>query len=99
MKNEQTESLLPDFGEIEKALHRLLNEIKTGFDKKDYDQIDEFITHGEYGLGLELLCGCIEGYKIRIEKRYYDEVERLGNAMEMESSDWQRLQKFIKKNQ
>lgn len=62
---------------------------------KEKKDIDEYLAHNELGLAFEVLCISIERDKIKISKKDYETINRLGVQMEMDNNLWFTLQNNI----
>lgn len=57
-----------NFSKIERNLKKSLFEIKENIKDQDYIDIDEYISHGEYGLAFDLMISVIQLNKLDIPK-------------------------------
>lgn len=54
------------FESLEKLLSASLEEVREGLSKQDYMDIKEYIDHGEYGVGWELLWHLVHKQRLQV---------------------------------
>jgi hypothetical protein len=81
----------PDFDIIDPQLADLLEIVKLSLHKEDCDQVREYITVGESGLALELICTQLVEYEASIVEDVYIRARSLGQLMEMPEDTWLQL--------
>lgn len=70
-----------------KILLRTIN----GISLDDINEIIEFLDHDEWGVAFEILCTVIEQENIIITIYQYQEIEDIGNKMNMECNLWNEI--------
>ena len=81
------------------AKESLLNDLTKEFTESLPTDVVEHIASlssaGEWGVGLEELCNMVYEYDVPISKVQYEKMKELGRLMEMDSSTWDILDKFV----
>jgi hypothetical protein len=65
--------------ELENLLFKALELMKSNLDKNDFNDIDEYIKFGEYGVAYDLFIFALDKLKIS----YPDELKLAGNLMNL----------------
>lgn len=77
--------------QVENLVNEVLLKHKQSIPMRDYDSINNYLTHGEWGLAFELLCAVFEQDKIGITLADYEKLVTLGTYFEYESMLWERF--------
>lgn len=72
---------------IVNEIKRLLDSIN-GIPIDDFNEINEFLEHDEWGLALEILCVVIKKENITISLEQFKEIEIIGKEMKMDDELW-----------
>ncbi len=75
---------------MSEQIKRLLRTIN-GISLDDINEIIEFLEHDEWGVAFEILCTVIEQENIIITIYQYQEIEDIGNKMNMDSNLWNEI--------
>ncbi len=58
-------------------------------------EIREYLEHNEWGIAFETLCSIIETEYIKIDKKIYERISKIGKELEFEETDWNFLRKNL----
>jgi len=75
---------------MSEQIKRLLRTI-IGISLDDINEIIEFLDHDEWGVAYEILCTVIEQENTIITIYQYQEIEDIGNKMNMDSNLWNEI--------
>ena len=79
--------------EKERLLIELTRQLGPALEKAGVDpaNLEDFATHGEWGLALDTLLWALDEHAVVITPEQYAEIASLGAAMQMDPSGWQRI--------
>lgn len=78
---------------IELEISKMSHQFK--IKKKDKEDIDEYLSHNEWGLAFEVLCASLKENKLKISQEDYEIINMLGNQMELDCKLWSALKNNI----
>jgi len=81
--------------EIIKRIERLLEAVESGITEENIKDVTELLEHNEMGEALSLICTQVYEYDVSISSETYQEIESLGQQMEMNASEWQMLKELV----
>lgn len=58
-------------------------------------EINEYLEYNELGIAFETLCSIIDTDNIKINKKIYIEISKIGKELLFEESDWDFLRKNL----
>lgn len=73
----------------------IIKDLGSNFRKIDRDEIIELCIHRECGIAYEMLCTQIYEFDIKISKKLFERIKKLGIFLEMNSDNWEDLKKLI----
>ena len=79
----------------ESLLNDLTKEFTESLPTGVVEHVASLSSAGEWGVGLEELCNMVYEYDVPISKVQYEKMKELGRLMEMDSSAWDILDKFV----
>ncbi|MBS0631892.1 MAG: MafI family immunity protein [Verrucomicrobia bacterium] len=79
------------FERLQIGLLNLLDSLGSNLAHHESKEAREFIDAGEYGLAFETICVCLTEKSIIISRGDFIDIERLGRAMELPETTWNRL--------
>ncbi len=83
------------FGRRNRILAAELRAIVAAFSEKlppgDVGAAEDLISHGEYGVALELICTQVHEYELPVAKETFRAIEQCGRRMQMDESSWNFL--------
>lgn len=81
--------------EIEKELKEILEKSRFGLTETDFNNANEFIKHGEYGVALELICDQLYENEAVINDALLNSIRGLANSMRLDNSCWDFLNESL----
>ncbi|HEL2218063.1 TPA: MafI family immunity protein [Streptococcus suis] len=78
--------------QCEALISEVVLEYKVSIPPADYNTINNYLAHGEWGLAFELLCTVLEQDEIGITSVNYEKLVELGTYFEYDSILWDGIQ-------
>ena len=76
-------------------IRSVLEEVGTSLLEENVQDATELLEHGEWRVALSLICAQLYEYNVAISQETYDQIECLGQEMEMPFNEWSMLQSLV----
>ena len=73
----------------------VVEEVRTSIPEENVRDAYEFIEYAEWGEALSLICTQLYEYDVPISNRTYEQIEWLGQQMEMAPKQWTMLKELV----
>lgn len=74
------------FGELERRIGALAGQFRGQLSRRDQQNVEDELRHGEYGLALDLLCTQLYEWDIQVDREAVVEMRILADAMQIDVS-------------
>ncbi|AFM05978.1 hypothetical protein Fleli_3663 [Bernardetia litoralis DSM 6794] len=82
--------------ETKNLINSIINQAANlGLSNQNIIEVKEFVEYNESGIALELIITQIYEYEIKINKSFYEDVERLAKKFKMEEDNYSFLIELI----
>jgi len=79
---------------ITDGIRSVLENVGGALPKENVNDAYELLEHAEWGESLSLICTQLYEYDVMITGEIYEQIERLGQQMEMSPDEWTMLKEL-----
>ena len=77
------------------GIRSVLDEVRSSLPGENVKDATALLEHAEWGEALSLICTQLYEYEVAISGRTYDQIEWLGQQMNMASNEWTMLEELV----
>ena len=79
----------------QKKLQNLLGKVEVLLNSNDYNNANEAICHGEYGIAFDIIVTQLYQYDVTITQSIFDLIEECGEILKLRKQEWDFMKSQI----